>query len=200
MTISDEEFERHVEAAVSAIAEQNKQEELKSQQDPPISGDSGLSKMDATPRTSMEGDLSAGRKSAAEAIDGTDEKAAVGGLLRTIQRPLSSIGRIFSEEASWTQHTGNLRVRLVTAHPPETPRRLSPAVFQPPRSSNDLKSSGEQSQIHTPQYSAEDAAARQASAEVAEAHRIQRAEHNDVVEYAAVKKAIQCHIANYSII
>ena len=184
MTVSDEEFEEHVEAAVSAIAEQNKQEELKSQQYSPVSRDSGLSKMDATPRTSMEGDFSAGGKSAADAIDGTDEKAAVSGLLRTIQRPLSSIGRIFSEEAFTPQATGNLRVRSVPAHPPETPRRLSPAVFQPPRSSNESKTSGEELQIRSPQFSAEDAAARQASAEVAEAYRIQRAEHNDVVEYA----------------
>ena len=200
MTVSDDEFEKHVEAAVSAIAEQNKQEELKLQQYSQISGGSGLSKMDVTPFTSMEGDLSAGGKSAVDAVDGTDEKAAVGGLLRTIQRPLSSIGRMFSEEAPSTQHTGNLRVQAVSIHPPETPRRLSPAGFQQPRSSSEMRSSGEEPRARTPQYSAEDAAARQASAEVAEAHRIQRAEHNDVVEYATVKMAIVCHNSNDSII
>jgi hypothetical protein len=178
LTISDTEFEKHVEAAVSAIAEKNKQDELTIQ-----------STTEPTPRSSTEVDEKGFiLKKPPEGMDGADEKAAVSGLLRTIQRPLSSIGRIFSEDNSSSstvgQSSGSLRVQELSAHPPETPRRLSPAVFQPPRSSSELRHSSEESRTpRTPRFSAEDAAARQASAEAAEAHRIQRAEHNNVVEY-----------------
>jgi len=72
---------------------------------------------------------------------------------------------------------------------PEPPRRLSPAVFQPPRDSGEFRrsqddprqdSSTEHNHMH--KMNAEDAAARQASAEAAEAQRIQRNEHKDIVE------------------
>lgn len=179
LTVSDEEFEKHVEAAVSAIAERNQQEDLLMHRDVQTSERSG---MEPTPRNSVEAARGSDER-ATDYIDGTDEKAAVSGLLRTIQRPLSSIGRIFSEDGGSTQSSGGLRVQELSAHPPETPRRLSPAVFQPPRSSTERRSSGEESRVRSPRYSAEDAAARQASAEAAEAHRIQRAEHDDVVEY-----------------
>lgn len=179
LTVSDEDFEKHVEAAVSAIAERNKQEEILMHRDVQTSEMSG---MEPTPHSSVEAAKGSDEK-ATDSVDGTDEKAAVSGLLRTIQRPLSSIGRIFSEDGGSMQSSGGLRAQELSAHPPETPRRLSPAVFQPPRSSTELISSGEESRVRSPRYSAEDAAARQASAEAAEAHRIQRAEHDDVVEY-----------------
>ena len=180
LTVSDEEFEKHVEAAVSAIAERNKREELLMHDNRQTSE---MSSIDATPRSSVEAGKGSDAKFAADSVDGADEKAAVSGLLRTIQRPLSSIGRIFSEDAGSSLSSGGLRVQELSAHPPETPRRLSPAVFQPPRSSTELRSSGEESRVRTPRYNAEDAAARQASAEAAEAHRIQQAEHSNVVEY-----------------
>ena len=183
LSVSDEDFERNVEAAVSTIAERNKEEESLVSNPAQISQKSGLSEPDSTLRSFVEvATTSAGRSSGRTGqADGADEKAAVSNLLRTIQRPLSSIGRIFSEEVTSTQHAGNLRVREVPAHPPDTPRRLSPAVFQPPRGSNDLRRSTDEPRVRTPRMSAEDAAARQASAEAAEAHRIQRVEHDDVV-------------------
>lgn len=185
LTISDEEFEKNVEAAVFAIAEKHQAEEVV-QAPPPtqLSEKSTLSRPEVTPRHSMEGESSNPRKSTSsneyESGDaGLDEKAAMSGLLRTIQRPLSSIGRIFSEEAGPSQ-SGPAR----TPQPGSTPR-MTPS----PRVSSDIPqglprvpTTGDP---HRSRMTAEDAAARQASAEAAEAHRIQRAEHANVVETLA---------------
>ncbi|KAH7403490.1 hypothetical protein BKA64DRAFT_669156 [Cadophora sp. MPI-SDFR-AT-0126] len=182
LTISDEEFEKNVEAAVFAIAEKHQAEEIP----PPnqLSEKSTLSRPEVTPRHSMEGESSNPRRSTSsneyESGDGgLDEKAAMSGLLRTIQRPLSSIGRIFSEEPSPSQ-SGPVRTPL----PGNTPR-MTPS----PRVSSDIPqglprvpTTGDP---HRSRMTAEDAAARQASAEAAEAHRIQRAEHANVVETLA---------------
>jgi Rab5 GDP/GTP exchange factor len=172
-----------VEAAVSAIAEKHQAEVEEPPPPTQLSEKSGLSRPEVTPRHSMEGESSIPRKStSSNEYEGgdMDEKAAMSGLLRTIQRPLSSIGRIFSEEGSSSQ-TGPARTPL----PGNTPR-MTPS----PRVSVDNPQG--QQRIGNPQESsirnrlnAEDAAARQASAEVAEAHRIQRAEHSNVVETLA---------------
>src|SRR5450432_1944060 len=125
LTISDEEFETNVEAAVSAIAEKHQASDTPSS---PIlaSEKSALSRPELTQRRSADGDSSTPRKSTsstgAENADGMDEKAAVSGLLRTIQRPLSSIGRIFSEEVPSPQ-SGPAQTPL----PGNTPR-LSPVI------------------------------------------------------------------------
>ena len=182
LTISDEEFERNVEEAVSAIAERQKTEPA-----PPrpqvLSEKSGPSKPEVTPRNSMDAERHHNSRngSSSDTVEGFEEKAAVGSLLRTIQRPLSSIGRIFSDDIGSPQFSGTRMTQV--SLPPETPRRLSPAVFQPPRTSEDQGRSEEEARrARSPRLSAEDAAARQASAEAAEAQRIQRAEHKDVVE------------------
>jgi len=193
LTISDEEFEENVEAAVSVIAERHKDEMApppplpRHPVHPQISEKSGLSQPEVIPRNSIEAEystprrLTSSRDKAASSAgnDGTDEHTAVSGLLRTIQKPLSSIGRMFSEEPS------NLPQRLQSV---PVPQRLSPAVFQPPRHSDEVRRSIEDANVvenaKRPQerkLSAEDAAARQASAETAEAQRIQRAEHDNVV-------------------
>ncbi|KAK6591959.1 hypothetical protein H4I95_11959 [Botrytis cinerea] len=160
LTISDEDFERNVEAAVSAIAEKHQAEVALSpvENSPPtqLSEKSAPSRPEVTPRHSMEGE------SEYEAGDGADEKAAMSGLLRTIQKPLSSIGRMFSDDPS--PYSGPAR----TPNPGSTPR------MTPERESNARN-----------RMTAEDAAARQASAEAAEAHRLQRAEHENVVETLA---------------
>ncbi|KAI4144656.1 MAG: hypothetical protein L6R39_004102 [Caloplaca ligustica] len=198
LTISDEEFEKSVEASVSEIAERHKEKEeaLPARPPPPpprpthISEKSGLSEPQITPRNSMDVDRNSpsGPLSARGSLDrrtGTDSQEdsnAVSGLLRTIQKPLSSIGRMFSEDAPSAQFAG------AQSHPQpapqsDTPRRLSPAVFQPPRRSVEEARLNQPPPRNTrPNISAEDAAARQASAEAAEAHRIQRAEHQDVVD------------------
>ncbi|KAJ9404233.1 hypothetical protein DTO045G8_8047 [Paecilomyces variotii] len=179
LTVSDEEFERNVEAAVSAIAEQNRQAEAqaRSSLDSRPLEKSVSSGSELTPRTSLEAEPSSRRRDAAQSSD--EESAPVAGLLRTIQKPLSTIGRIFTEETGLTQPATSPR--------PGTSPRLSPAVYQPPRSSVEERRSVERPRTAAPRQSpgsidAQEAAARQASAEVAEARRIQRAEHNDVVE------------------
>ncbi|GAM83529.1 hypothetical protein ANO11243_015170 [Dothideomycetidae sp. 11243] len=84
LTISDDEFERNVEAAVSAIAEGHKTEDEKST----------LSRPEVTPRNSSEAERSSPRPSSP--TSGSEDLAS--GILRTIQRPLTNIGRIFSDD------------------------------------------------------------------------------------------------------
>ena len=174
--MSDEEFERNVEAAVSAIAEQNRQAESMEQK--------AVERSD--PRSSQEASRSSGEGGRKDGPQSSDEDSApVAGLLRTIQKPLSTIGRMFSDEPDSSQDR--------PTHPVATPQsgappRLSPNVYQPPRNSSEDRRSGERPRAQQQLarvlgvQDAQDAAARQASAEDAEARRIQRAEHNDVVE------------------
>jgi hypothetical protein len=183
LTISDEEFEQNVEAAVSAIAEKH-QAENEAPAPPHLSEKAAPSQPEVIPRLSVEAESSVPRKSTSsneyDSGDGGDEKAAMSSLLRTIQRPLSSIGRIFSEETSSSQG-GPARTPL----PGNTPR-VSPS----PRISTDRPRSPQrpsnvpESNVRN-RLTAEDSAARQASAEAAEAQRIQRAEHTNVVETLA---------------
>ena len=193
LTVSDEDFEKNVEAAVSAIAERHKEEMPQSPRHPHVSDKSTLSEPEVVPQSSVEVEYATPRRSTSSrgavdnsvGADGTDENTAVGGLLRTIQRPLSSLGRIFSEDPPTLQHPG-------PTGPPACPPGLSPAVFQPPRSSSEARRSHEGSREseagrrQTARPSAEDAA-RQASAEAAEAQRVQKVEHNHVVELVSPK-------------
>ncbi|KAK0715131.1 hypothetical protein B0H67DRAFT_489310 [Lasiosphaeris hirsuta] len=181
LTITDEEFESNVEAAVSAIAEKHRAEspplppppsEKLASLRPPGAGESASSPT----RPSLDGDASlrpsSPRRSTSSnegrdsgEYSGNDEKAAITGLLRSIQRPLSTIGRMFSEDPT-------------PAPPAAGPSVASPArTPQPERNERDLRS--------RQKLSAEDAAARQASAEAAEALRLSRAEHATVVETLA---------------
>ncbi|KAJ0420175.1 hypothetical protein BJY00DRAFT_313390 [Aspergillus carlsbadensis] len=176
LTVSDEEFEQNVEAAVSAIAEQHRASEAS---EPRASTDSapGPSRISADiPRNPGRGDASQTRE---------DDNAPVAGLLRTIQKPLSTIGRIFSDES---ESPPEKSAKPTSAQLPGISRRLTPNVYQPPRASGEERRSGERARPRGAQPSpsraldAQDAAARQASAEDAEARRIQSAEHNNVVE------------------
>jgi len=197
LTISDDDFEKKVEKAVSVFAERHKDDMPPPQPPghsnyPQTSEKSTLSQPEVVPRNSLEVEYSTPRRPTSSrgngpfvGSDGSDDSTAVSGLLRTIQRPLSNLGRMFSED------TQNLQQRHQPgpAFPPESSPRLSPAVFQPPRNSNEARRSTEEtasanvtSQNQERKLNAEDAAARQASAEAAEAHRIQRAEHQDIVE------------------
>ena len=181
LTISDEDFEKNVEAAVSAIAEKHQATEA-AETAPRLSEKSTLSRPEVTPRHSMEGESSTPRKStSSNEYSGDDEKAAMTGLLRTIQRPLTSIGRIFSEETSSLQ-TGPAATPLAGNTPrmspnPRVSSEASRGLPPPPTRPRDPPKQT--------QMSAEDAAARQASAELAEAQRIQRSEHANVVETLA---------------
>jgi len=199
LTISDEDFEKKVEEAVSVIAERHKEEmpslsPPRHTNHPQISEKSTLSQPEVIPRNSVDVEYSTPQRpnssratnGSSMGSDGSDDTTAVSGLLRTIQRPLSSIGRIFSED------TPNLPQRPQGGGPvfhSNPPPRLSPAIFQPPRNSDEERRSEDLTRPANPRnqsqerkINAEGAAARQASAEAAEAQRIQRAEHRDVVE------------------
>lgn len=182
LTITDEEFEANVEAAVSAIAEKHRAESPPpppSQSEKPallqprgIAGSSSSSTRpsmdaDATLRpASPRRSTSSNEARESGEYSGSEEKAAIAGLLRTIQKPLSSIGRIFSDEGT---ASGESPAEPSVPGPARTP--------QPERGEGDLRS--------RQQLSAEEAAARQASAEAAEAQRLHRAEHANVVETLA---------------
>lgn len=169
--MSDEEFERSVEAAVSAIAQQNRESETLERQSSGRSAEGSQS----APRSSADTQRTAVRKETSQSSD--EDSAPVAGLLRTIQKPLSTIGRMFSDEPDSPQD----RPTQSGASP-----RLTPNVYQPPRNSSEGRRSAERPRSaaspQVPRADAQDAAARQASAEDAEARRIHRAEHNNVVE------------------
>ena len=196
LTISDEEFEKRVEAAVSLIAEKHKGPPA-APRPPQVSEKSTLSEPAIVPRNSSEVEYAHSSRSSSlihskEQIresGGSDESNAVSGLLRTIQRPLSSLGRMFSEDPPGIQRPGDSSRQGPMISETEPPRRLSPAVFQPPRDSMESNRSEDNvrndkiiEKSHVNKVNNEDAAVRQASAEAAEAQRIQRNEHNNVVE------------------
>ncbi|KAF2029690.1 hypothetical protein EK21DRAFT_67322 [Setomelanomma holmii] len=206
LTVSDEEFEKNVEAAVSAIAERHAEAEASnapthlhpttpSHRRMPSPHYHHLSEKgtplrpEVTTRNSMEAERAAPRRSTsvkdrkAESDPPEEENAAVAGLLRTIQRPLSTIGRIFSDTDTHVS-------------PASTPKQGSTPRPTAPRPSTEFP--GQAAQSQSQQYSekprpshedqarqklsAEDAAARQASAEAEQARRIQAKEHQVVVE------------------
>ncbi|KAL8404924.1 hypothetical protein RB594_009711 [Gaeumannomyces avenae] len=182
LTITDEEFERSVEAAVLEIAEKHPPRSPPpppSQSEKPHlylqSGDPGAS---SSTRPSMDGDSASAPRRSTSSRDGgdsSDEPAAITGLLRTIQRPLSTIGRMFSDEplaGAGGSGAGPSR------SPVHTPQPGSGRVSGEGRDPRDPHQ-------HHRQLSAQEAAARQASAEAAEAHRLHKAEHANVVETLA---------------
>jgi hypothetical protein len=183
LTITDEEFEHNVEAAVSAIAEKHRSEtppppppqfEKSSSLNPPGTGEFGPSSarpsLDADRPASPRRSTSSNEPRDSGEYSGSDEKAAITGLLRSIQKPLSTIGRIFSDEPSSSSSSAAAGPSTTIASPARTP--------QPER--------GDGADLRARQLlSAEEAAARQASAEAAEAQRLHRAEHANVVETLA---------------
>ena len=199
LTVSDEEFEKNVEAAVSAIAEGHEKELPLPPNHSLITEKSTLSRPEVTQNTSVEAEYSVSKRptssrdglQSSATNEGIEDNAAVAGLLRTIQRPLSTIGRIFSEDGTSQQRPGSparSNTAQVSTPPSGIARRLTPAVFQPPRNSGERQRSTERAPEgdvahNNHRLNAEEAAARQASAETAEAQRIQRIEHTNVVEY-----------------
>lgn len=217
LTISDEEFEANVEQAVSSFQEGHKQVDaeekprrsLSPSAHPTFNEKASLARPEVTPRHSMEGERSSPRRDPPRHSDMSsndeteDDNAAVAGLLRTIQKPLSTIGRIFSDDTS--SHPPP-----ITNRPPSTPQpnvsarppRIS--SMQPQISSGLPQLPGSQAQKgskpqqqpgigntapetlatanRTPRYTTEEAAARQASAESAQAQQVTQAEHRTVVE------------------
>ena len=164
---------------MSAIAEQNRESESMNEKPPDRS---------TTPSGPSHTQPGPSRKEASQSSD-DDTSAPVAGILRTIQKPLSSIGRMFSDDPD----SGSSQERLLqpTATPQPAPPRLNSNVYLPPRSSSEgrlssderfsSRDSGAQKNLSRV-LGAQDAAARRASAEDAEARRIQRTEHKNVVE------------------
>ncbi|KAK3905659.1 hypothetical protein C8A05DRAFT_12564 [Staphylotrichum tortipilum] len=182
LTITDDEFEQNVEAAVSAIAEKHRSQSPPPPPPPPQSEKSTALRPPNSGPSSSRPSLDADRpttprrsSSSNEARDSeytaSDEKAAITGLLRSIQKPLSTIGRIFSDEPAASSSLSSVGGPSNSiASPARTP--------QPER--------GDGGELRARQLlSAEEAAARQASAEAAEAQRLHRAEHANVVETLA---------------
>ncbi|KFA50824.1 hypothetical protein S40293_05842 [Stachybotrys chartarum IBT 40293] len=179
LTITDDEFEHHVEAAVSAIAEKHQAASPRQPQQQVFNEKTSLGAGEAvTARASMDGhDQTATprRSTSSNEHDSGDDKAAITGLLRTIQKPLTTIGRIFSDDggsSSASQPGG--RAAPTSEH---APLRTSTSADE------DRDSGRRPSSRHN--LPAEEAAARQASAEAAEAERLHRAEHANVVETLA---------------
>jgi hypothetical protein len=218
LTVSDAEFEKNVEAAVSAIAERHAPTPttpdptgttpiLRLQTHPPttpghrrmpsphslhLSEKSSLARPEVTPSNSLEAEKAGPRRSTSlrnssgnktEADVPEEENAAVAGLLRTIQKPLSTIGRIFSDNDVVSNPSSSQPgpTPRLTPQPPPAPGRRSSDYAD---SNEKQRRSGEQER-HRQRLSAEDAAARQASAEAEEARKIQRQEHVVVVETLA---------------
>lgn len=199
LTISDEDFERNVEQAVSAIAEGHKAEEQRSQPTASVPGlhhlseKSTPSRPEVTPRNSMDGERSSPRKSnsqrsstsrqqqqqtpkqkPSDTIYGTgmqdEEFDAVGGLLRSIQKPLSSIGRIFSDDGA----DNNSESRT----PPPMPPRSTTSPFPGNKPSGAPRASEEGRQ----QARAEHEALKRASVEAEESRKARARELRLVVE------------------
>lgn len=199
LTISDEEFEKNVEQAVSAIAEKNRSEEYESKTSASrttgtglmshLSEKSALSRPEVTPRNSMDVEQSTPRRNPSQRLSEKtaqsssrsaedDEPDAMTGLFRSIQKPLSSIGRIFSDDG------GNEDRSSSTPKPGSTPRGLSPAPRLDRDRNGNARLSTERPRSQQRQ-AAEDVAARQASADVAQAQAVRVREHKVVVEYVS---------------
>ncbi|KXJ92110.1 hypothetical protein Micbo1qcDRAFT_162227 [Microdochium bolleyi] len=179
LTISDEDFEKNVEAAVSAIAERHRAEEspvVQKEREQALLPDRGNQSQSSSTRPSLDVDPSGTPRrylSSMEPNNDSGDEGAIPGLLRAVQRPLSSIGRMFSDESDVAGPASTTRPQQQTY----APSRLGPQGGSP-------RVSSEERTMDTV-LSAHDAAARQASAEVAEAQRVSRAEHRNVVETLA---------------
>lgn len=231
LTVTDEEFDRNVEAAVSAIAEKHAPEadaeihpdsaagpahlhpsstpssghrRMPSPHYHHVSEKSEPSRPEVITRNSMEAQTAGPRRSTSlqnrnsrhdndsTPADEGGENAAVAGLLRTIQRPLSTIGRIFSDTDTSSS----------SSHPPQVQRSsstpLAPNASHAQHPGHERFPGAQAQSQHQQQYtekphlpprtaaappapSAVDVA-RQASAEAEQARIIQAKEHQVVVE------------------
>ncbi|KAF3922392.1 hypothetical protein AA313_de0203521 [Arthrobotrys entomopaga] len=205
LTISDDEFEKNVEEAVRRIAEvkepispvvgMNKGTgggtDSAAVQQRSMSLSAAVAGLPSTAGATDERGNTERRKSMDARADGQntsggvveDEKAAVASLLSTLQKPLSTIGRIFGDGGSQAQSQPTTADGgpVNTPLPGNTPR-TSPGPHEAGEGQN--PANGQHNAKFLQQKAALEAAesaARQASAETAEAARIQRAEHENTV-------------------
>lgn len=175
LTITDDEFEKNVEAAVSAIAEKHQAMSPKTpqqqQQQQQVFNEKSLQ-----PDSSLDGAGPSAPRRSNDLTDVDNLTAPISGLLRTIQNPLTTIGRMFSDDGGAS-----------ASRPPPPPPIGRPLGFPdsvPIRRSGEDQRDGRRPDARYA-LPAEEAAARQASAEVAEAQRLHRAEHANIVETLA---------------
>lgn len=209
LTISDEDFEANVEAAVSVIAEKSRGTSapavpMRLRRAPPASflfDKSAPSQPEIVSRHSIEAEYSSpeippgSHRRSERAPNDFIDTSAVGGLLRSIGKPLSNIGRIFSDDCDQSASSKS------PDHSPRSPQSLTPAVFQPPRLDGEedgVVPSQKQSQPSSEHVGTQDettladeTAARQERAETVEAIRIDRAEHDNVIEYVRSLASLQ---------
>ncbi|EFE29355.1 uncharacterized protein ARB_03798 [Trichophyton benhamiae CBS 112371] len=182
LTVSDEEFERNVEAAVSAIAERNPDHE----EPPSVPEKLPASRARETAsRPSFEGHSNSRQNEHSPPYSPvSDDNTPVAGLLRTIQKPLTTIGRIFSDDTDHSRERSpfNQQSSATSENVPYNGQRPDSDSWRNQEGSRGRD--GKSPSLAT-RFEAQEAAARQASAESAEARRIQQAEHNDVVETLA---------------
>lgn len=101
LVITDAEFEAHVEAAVKGITEGHKPGETISKTPPThLSEKSTISRPEVTPRNSMDAVRISPRKKGSDSGSADSPENVASGLLRTFQKPLSTIGRIFSDDST----------------------------------------------------------------------------------------------------
>jgi hypothetical protein len=182
LTITNEEFERNVEAAVAQIAERplpTTTTDASRGDDGEIVNEKGdRSGPSVTPRVSSEQprfSTSSRESNDSSTSNGDDEKLAVAGLLRSIQRPLTTIGRMFIDEPTTGNATTAAGGPALTPAPGNTPRGS-------PSAEDSLLTAVGGRRKREDKLTAAEAAARQASAEVEQARMIQRREHESVVQ------------------
>jgi len=160
-------------------------------------------------RESLDSEKAGARVS--RTTDGTIEASegsvpVVAGLFRSIQKPLASIGRIFSDDGSTPTLNSSIANRgdsLEAEHPALIPALVPTARAPRPIARDQQPAHSQQQRQRSPddelpppppprrempmdedrhEFGSQDAAAMQSSAESAEAYRIMQAEHGTVVE------------------
>lgn len=201
LVVSDEEFEQHVEAAVSAITSSHSpSESLDKSADttPPLpqnpivlspgaqlhpSDKSALSKAEVTPRHSSEAERISPRRNASarlsEKESGTSspsESTVASGILRSFSKPLSSIGRMFSDDSNASKMRATSAQSVNKGDPAPRPETAS--------NNNAIAVDGAENPFDKGRDigGIADAESRRASAEMAEAQRLRAKEHRIVVE------------------
>jgi hypothetical protein len=186
LTVTDAEFEQNVEAAVSEIAERDRSHDALSASivasDKSRANPSGNGPIDAHQRLSdsMERYSHAPSTSSTTSREVSGDAAAVGSIIRSIQKPLSSIGRMFSEDTSNRKQTHGSDF----ANSEDPTRRLSPSVFQPPRRSDSYsRMKGDSGRGETTNNGSAIDTDYQMDVDRTTSTRAQGVEHQDVIEY-----------------
>ena len=184
LNIPDEDFEREVEAAVSAMAERDLTKPGPAGQKDAADRYDGFPHAESdwtrSPKTSLPTE---GLDSSASdvTIQMTDEDTANKGLLDTIQRPLSSISRIFSESNGPPSGRSTILAPSQQATGTMASGQTSTAWLHREKVASDLEDGC--AQVYSPAQPAFSGQARQDQAEATlKASSVRRPEYQDVIE------------------